>query len=62
MKWGKAMRSDSLSFNLLVNVEFGMFVESLSDYTYNLPSRGYMSGKVVLIMYNECKDAVTKII
>ena len=54
VKLGKAMISGSLSFNLLDNVEFGMFVESLSDYTYNLPSRGYMSGAIVPIMYNAC--------
>ena len=62
MKFGKALISGSFSFNLLDNVEFGMFVESLSDYTYNLPSRGYMTGTIVPIMYDACKAAITKII
>ena len=46
----------------MVICQFGIFVESVSDYTYNLPSRGYMTGTIVPIMYNACKTAITKII
>ena len=54
----QAMLSGSLSFNLLDNVRFTMFVEAISGNVYNLPSRGYMTRTVVPILYRACEDAV----
>ena len=59
---GRSIISGSLPFNLLDNVDFGMFVECLSQYQYNLPSRAYMTGVIIPLMYKSCKDAVTQIL
>ena len=58
----KAMLSGSLSFNLLDDVKFAMFVEAISSGVYTLPCRAYMTNTVVPIVYNGCVDAVKNII
>ena len=50
----QAIISGSLPFNILDNVHFGMFVESLSNNFYNLPSRGNMNGTIVPVVYIAC--------
>lgn len=47
----QAMISGSLSLNILDNVQFAMFIESVSCNLYNLPSRGYMTGTIIPVVY-----------
>ncbi|MCP4392729.1 MAG: hypothetical protein GY804_00390, partial [Alphaproteobacteria bacterium] len=54
----QAIISGSLPYNILDNVQFAMFVESISSYTYNLPSRSYMTRTVIPVVYRACKDAI----
>ena len=51
-----------MTFNILDNVHFGMFVESLSNNFYNLPSRTFMNGTIVPVVYKACQDAVREMI
>ena len=57
-----ALLSGSVSWNILDNVPFGLFVESLSNHTYKLPSRTYMTTCMVPAVYQACKDAVKAIL
>ena len=57
-----ALLSGSVSWNILDNVPFGLFVESLSNHTYKLPSRTYMTTCIVPAVYQACKDAVKAIL
>ena len=40
------------------NAEWGVFVETLSNYQYNLPCHQYMNGTIVPLVYAACKKAV----
>ena len=53
-----AMISSSVPFNILDNAEWGIFVETLSDYQWNLPCRLYMNGTIVPLVNAACKKAV----
>ena len=53
-----ALISSSVPFNILDNAEWGVFVETLSDHRYKLPSREYMNGTIVPVVYAACKKAV----
>ena len=55
-----AMISSSNPFNILDVPEWGVFLETLSDNKYHLPSRMYMNGKIVPIVYKSCKKDVTE--
>ena len=55
-----AMISSSVSFNILDNPEWGIFVESLSCNQYHLPSRQYMNGQIVPVIYAACQKAVSE--
>ena len=55
-----AMISSSVSFNILDNPEWGIFVESLSGNQYHLPCRQYMNGTIVPAIYSACKTVVTE--
>ena len=57
MKLMLAMISSSVSFNILDNPEWGVFVETLSCHQYHLPSRMYMNGTIVPILYAACKKS-----
>ncbi|MCP4394582.1 MAG: hypothetical protein GY804_09995, partial [Alphaproteobacteria bacterium] len=58
----KAIISGSLPYNILDNVQFAMFVENISSYTYNLPSRSYMTKTVTPALYRACKDTIKDIL
>ena len=53
-----AMVTGSVSFNLLDNPQFGIFVETLSGNQYNLPGRTYMSTCVLPGIHQKCKEGV----
>ena len=57
-----ALLSGSVSWNFLDNVQFGIFVEYLSNHMYKLPSRTYMTTCIVPAVYQACKDAVRAIL
>ena len=57
-----ALLSGSVSWNFLDNVQFGIFVEHLSNHMYKLPSRTYMTTCIVPAVYQACKDAVRAIL
>ena len=53
-----AMVSGSVSWNLLDNPQFAIFVEHLSNHQYNLPSRTYMLTCVMPGVHEACKEGV----
>ena len=53
-----AMVSGSVSWNLLDNPQFAIFVEHLSIHQYNLPSRTYMLTCVMPGVHEACKEGV----
>ena len=57
-----ALLSGSVSWNFLDNVPFGIFVECLSNNKYKLPSRTYMTTRIVPGVYQACKGAVSAIL
>lgn len=57
-----ALISSSVPFTLLDNPDWGVFLETLSFKQYNLPSRQYMNGTIVPIIYKGCKKSVIEII
>ena len=57
-----AILSGSLPWNILDNVQFAMFVEKVSANRYKLPSRTYMTTKLVPLLYQSCRVAVTDIL
>ena len=59
---GLAILSGSLPFNVLDNVQFAIFVESLSGNRYKLPSRTYMTTTVVSAMYKATREVITEML
>ena len=58
IKFMLAMISSSTPFNILDKPEWGVFLETLSSNQYHLPSRVYMNGTIVPLVYAACKKAV----
>ncbi|MCP4393475.1 MAG: hypothetical protein GY804_04305, partial [Alphaproteobacteria bacterium] len=58
----KAIISGSLPYNILDNVQFAIFVETISCHTYNLPSRTYMTKTVTPALYRAIKDNIKDIL
>ena len=57
-----ALISSSVPFTLLDNPDWAVFLETLSFKQYNMPSRQYMNGSIIPIIYKACKTNVIAII
>ena len=51
-----------MPLNILDNVNFGMFIDDVSDNRYKLPSRTYMSHTVIPSLFVACEEIVTKLL
>ena len=51
IKFVLAMLSSSVSFNILDNPEWAVFLETLSNHQYNVHCCAYMNGRIVPLVY-----------